>query len=76
MNKTAKIIIGCVLAGGAVFCIVKVAMMLYQPKPTVTATMSATTTTEETEYTAPDESAAVIPTYTSVTTAETTESNK
>lgn len=74
MNKTAKIIIGCVLAGGAVFCIVKVAMMLYQPKPTVTATMSATTTTEETEYTAPDESAAVIPTYTSVTTVETTES--
>lgn len=75
MNKTVKIVIGCICALGAVFCVVKLATILYQPKATLTATMAASTsssvTTEETAYTAPDESKAVIPTYSSVTTQET-----
>lgn len=75
MNKTVKIIIGCVLTLGAVACVVKLAMILYEPKPTLTATRLPTdtvpTATEETPYTAPDESKAVIPTYSSKTTTET-----
>ena len=74
MNKTVKIIIGSVLTLGAVACVVKLAMILYEPKPTLTATRSTTpetsATTEETPYTAPDESKAVIPTYSSKTTTE------
>ena len=75
MNKTAKIVIGCVLALGAIACGVKVATILYQPKATLTSTMATTTptttTTETTEYTDPDPSKAVTPTYTSATTEET-----
>ena len=54
-KKTVYIIIGTALALGAVFCIVKLATILYQPKASLTATMSTstdtTTTAEETEYT-------------------------
>ena len=75
MNKTVKIVIGCICTLGAVFCVVKLATILYQPKATLTATMAASTssteTTEETAYTAPDESKAVIPTYSSIATQET-----
>ena len=76
MNKTVKIIIGCVLALGAIACGVKVATILYQPKATLTSTMATTTpptttTSETTEYTDPDPSKAVTPTYTSATTEET-----
>lgn len=76
MNKTVKIIIGCFLALGAIACGVKVATILYQPKPTLTSTMATTTpttTSETTKITDPDPSKAVTPTYTSVTTEETTE---
>ena len=70
-KKTIYIIIGSVLALGAVLCIVKLVTILYEPKASLTATMSATDTTEteeETEYTAPDESLAIIPTYSTVAT--------
>ncbi|MBQ6302421.1 MAG: class B sortase [Clostridiales bacterium] len=74
-KKTVYIIIGTALSLGAVFCIIKLATILYQPKASLTATMStstdSTSTEEETEYTAPDESLAVIPTYSSVGTSET-----
>lgn len=77
MKKAVKIIIGTVLTLGAVACVVKLATILYEPKPTLTATMAThrltEATTEETPYTAPDESAAVIPTYSSKTTETTAE---
>ncbi|WP_051688382.1 class B sortase [Butyrivibrio sp. AE2032] len=68
-KKTVLTIIGCVFALGAVACIVRLAMILYQPKAVKTETMSTSSeTTEETAYTAPDESQAVIPTYSSIET--------
>ena len=49
-KRTVYIITGTALALGAVFCIIKLAMMLYQPKASLTATMSSSagnTSTEE-----------------------------
>ncbi len=70
-KKTIYIILGSIFALGMIACLIKLGMILYQPKPVNTETKSTTETTEETAYTAPDESQAVIPTYTSVTTDET-----
>ena len=49
-KRTVYIITGTALALGAVFCIVKLAIMLYQPKASLTATMASSegnTSTEE-----------------------------
>ena len=70
-KKTIYIILGSIFALGMIACLIKLGMIMYQPKPVNTETKSTTETTEETAYTAPDESQAVIPTYTSVTTDET-----
>ena len=74
MNKTVKIIIGCVLGLGAIACGVKLAMTLYAPKPTLTATMStstsatssATTESSSVATSSTDESNIVVPTYSTV----------
>ena len=72
-NKTVKIIIGSILGLAAIGFGIKLAMTLYQPKATLTATMSSTTT-EPTGYTTPDPELAVIPTYTTRVTDPSAES--
>ena len=70
-NKMIKIIIGSVLALGAVICGVKLAMTLYAPKPTLTATMN--TTASSISDTSINESDIVVPTYTLRTTDQSAE---
>ena len=66
MNKrTECIIIGTALALGAVLCIVKLVSILYQPKASFTATMSASADSSST-----DEDIAVKPSDPSVGTAD------
>lgn len=64
-GKIVKIIIGCVLALGAIVCGIKLAMTLYAPKPTLTATMATTTSSgaETVASSVPDESKIVMPSY-------------
>ena len=48
-KRTVYIITGTALALGAVFCIVKLAIMLYQPKASLTATMATSVDRSSTE---------------------------
>ena len=48
-KRTVYIITGTALALGAVFCIVKLAIMLYQPKASLTATMATSVDSASTE---------------------------
>ena len=48
-KRTVYIITGTALALGAVFCIIKLAMMLYQPKASLTATMATSVDSASTE---------------------------
>jgi sortase B len=66
-NKIVKIVIGGVLAAGAIFFGVKLAMTLYAPKPKLTATMNTTTSSSETPASSVDESQIVMPTYSTKT---------
>ena len=75
-GKTVKIIIGCVLALGAIFFGVKLAMTLYAPKPTLTATMSTSSTASVIEVvpaSSTGDSKIVMPSYSTKNTTDNSE---